>query len=268
MNPENGQKFLFFSNSCDPYDNLVLEELLWENYSAQHQVYLVYVNKPCVVIGRHQNPWQETRPSALRGAGIPLLRRISGGGTVWHDEGNINFSWMGPRALYHRQIVDYWIQKALAPFDFSFDISAKGDYLYKGAKFSGNAFAFRSDRVLHHGTLLVQSDLVRLKSYMGGIRFAQSVGVPSRPAVVMNLQEANCEIRIDALLKTLEEATGLTYRVPPKFLEEKTLRQLRQSEAWILGETPRFVVHEAGGHIVEVVNGKIDDHYFDEELVG
>lgn len=243
-----------------------MEEVLFENLQPVQEIFLLYVNKPCVVIGRHQNPWKETKPMKLARQGIPLLRRISGGGTVWHDLGNINFSWLGPKQAYDRSKVDRWIASALADFGIRFDISSKGDYLYKGAKFSGNAFAFHSDRVLHHGTLLVSAQIQSLEDFMGGIPVVQSLGVPSRPAVVMNLNELDPRLDVPSLIEVLIKKTELTPSALPSLRDDERLR-LRADKEWILGQTPRFQIRTAGDEITEVIHGKIGQEYFNEELL-
>ncbi len=260
-------KYLYFLPDHDPLTNLVLEELLFENLKPGQEIYLVYINSPCVVIGRHQNPWKETKPALLQKRGIPLLRRISGGGTVWHDLGNINFCWMGPKHVYHRDVVDGWVRLTLASFGISFDISNKGDYLYKGAKFSGNAFAFRSDRAMHHGTLLVSSHIQTLEEFMGGIQIVHSLGVPSRPAVVMNLVEINSRLDVGSLAAALIDQLGIRPSPLPQFDDFAELFRARGGREWILGQTPRFHVVTKNHRIIEVIHGKIDEDYFSEEIV-
>lgn len=260
-------RYLYFLSDHDPLTNLVLEELLFENLQPGQEIYLVYINSPCVVIGRHQNPWKETKPALLEKQGIPLLRRISGGGTVWHDLGNINFCWMGPKQVYHRDVVDQWIRLTLASVGIAFDISSKGDYLYKGAKFSGNAFAFRSDRALHHGTLLVSSHIQNLEDFMGGIQVVHSLGVPSRPAVVTNLVQINAQVDVMSLVMSLIEQVGIAPSPLPKFIGFEELFRSRASKEWIFGQTPPFHVVTKTHQRVEVIHGKINEEYFSEEIV-
>lgn len=266
MDHGQGQRRLFLFPGRDPLINLALEELLYETWSGGETLSL-YVNRPCVVMGRHQNPWVETRPEDLRREGIPLLRRISGGGTVWHDEGNLNFSFIGARASYDRTRVDAWVRGALAEFGIMFDISDKGDYLYRGSKFSGNAFAFRSDRVLHHGTLLVSADLDRLRAYLGGLEVVRSLGVRSRPASVVNLQSICPKLSVDALVGAMARAAGSEPTEPPEFPDLEGRCRERSSWEWVYGQTPRFTVRTKEGRPVEVIGGRFEERTFDEETL-
>lgn len=90
------------SASGDPYVNLSFEEQLFEDTRPGHRRLLIYSNTPCVVMGKHQNPWIETDPDHLRASGVPLLRRISGGGTVYHDRGNLNYSFLVDGELFSK----------------------------------------------------------------------------------------------------------------------------------------------------------------------
>ena len=78
--------------STDPWTNLATERFLFERLGAGDHRLVLWRNDPCVVIGRHQNPWQECDLARMAADGIPLVRRTSGGGTVYHDPGNINFT--------------------------------------------------------------------------------------------------------------------------------------------------------------------------------
>lgn len=260
------QRRLYVFPGEDPWANLVREELLYERWSGG-EILSLYVNRPCVVMGRHQNPWVETRPDRLRREGIPLLRRISGGGTVWHDEGNLNFSYIGARSTYDRSLVDRWVQRALTEFDIAFDISEKGDYLYMGSKFSGNAFAFRSDRVLHHGTLLVCADLESLRAHLGGLEVVRSIGVRSRPASVVNLQSVRPELSVAALVGAMARAAGSEPTEPPEFPDLEERCRERSSWEWVYGQTPRFTVRTRDGRPVEVIGGRFEERTFDEETL-
>ncbi|WVQ71545.1 hypothetical protein IAR50_001084 [Cryptococcus sp. DSM 104548] len=92
----------YISESHDPWFNLSYEDWLLRNTPVDQPVLFLYRNFPCVVIGRNQNPWKESTPRKLRDEGLPLVRRRSGGGTVYHDMGNTNFSIMLPRLMFTR----------------------------------------------------------------------------------------------------------------------------------------------------------------------
>ncbi|KAK4687730.1 hypothetical protein P7C73_g2386, partial [Tremellales sp. Uapishka_1] len=97
-----GPPVAYISESHDPWFNLSYEDWLLRHTPHNEPTLFIYRNYPCVVIGRNQNPWKETTPRALRSSSIPLVRRRSGGGTVYHDMGNTNFSIILPRLLFTR----------------------------------------------------------------------------------------------------------------------------------------------------------------------
>ena len=98
------KKSVFISQSTDIYTNLALEDWFYRNYDfTKHHVLLLWKNDPCVVIGRHQNPWVESNVAAMEQMGVSLARRNSGGGTVYHDAGNVNLSFFTKRERYNRR---------------------------------------------------------------------------------------------------------------------------------------------------------------------
>lgn len=98
------KKSVFISQSYDIFTNLALEDWLYRNFDfSRHHVLLLWANDPCVVIGRHQNPFTEANVSKLIDKGITLARRNSGGGAVYHDRGNLNCTFFTPRDRYNRK---------------------------------------------------------------------------------------------------------------------------------------------------------------------
>lgn len=123
------KKSVFISQSYDIYTNLAMEDWLYKNFDfSNHHVMMLWANDPCVVIGRHQNPFLEANVSKLRKAGVPLARRNSGGGTVYHDRGNMNMTFFTPRDRYNRNYNLNIITRALfREWGIKADISARDD---------------------------------------------------------------------------------------------------------------------------------------------
>lgn len=97
-------KSVFISQSNDIFTNLALEDWMYKNFDfTNHHVMLLWINSPCVVIGRHQNPWLEANIGHGTDQGVQLARRNSGGGTVYHDSGNLNMTFFTPRERYNRK---------------------------------------------------------------------------------------------------------------------------------------------------------------------
>lgn len=103
-NEKNITKSVFISQSNDIFTNLALEDWMYKNFDfTNHHVMLLWINSPCVVIGRHQNPWLEANIGNGTDHGVQLARRNSGGGTVYHDNGNLNMTFFTPKDRYNRK---------------------------------------------------------------------------------------------------------------------------------------------------------------------
>lgn len=130
------KKSVFISQSYDIFTNLALEDWLYKNFDfSNHHVLMLWSNDPCVVIGRHQNPFLEANVSNLMKAGIPLARRNSGGGTVYHDRGNMNMTFFTPRERYDRNYNLNIITRALfREWGVKAEISTRDDITLQGKK--------------------------------------------------------------------------------------------------------------------------------------
>jgi lipoate-protein ligase A len=156
------------SPSTDPYFNIAAEEYLLKETDGDFT--FIYVNDPSIIIGKHQNAYAEINLPYILEKGIPVVRRISGGGTVWHDPGNVNFSFIlnGKEGQlvnfreYAMPVLTY-LQNLKIPAEFG----TRNEILVDGRKISGNAEHVYRKRVLHHGTLLFSSDLHELKAALG-----------------------------------------------------------------------------------------------------
>jgi lipoate-protein ligase A len=177
--------------STDPFFNLAVEEYLLKNSNEEY--FLLYVDYPSVIIGKHQVAHREADTKFISENNIPVIRRISGGGTVFHDEGNLNFSFISQST--HGKQVDF--RKYTLPvieFLFTLGVAAvfegKNDLKFNGLKISGNAEHVYRERVLHHGTLLFDTKIDTLRA---SIRKDQSCystrAVASNPSSVMNLKD-------------------------------------------------------------------------------
>lgn len=133
------QKSVFISQSNDIFQNLALEDWLYRNFNFNnHHVLMLWQNNPCVVIGRHQNPWWEANVANLKNItenGVQLARRNSGGGTVYHDKGNLNLTFFTPRECYDRKYNLEIIKRAVfREFGLKIDISPREDLVIRNSK--------------------------------------------------------------------------------------------------------------------------------------
>jgi len=176
----------FLSPFSDPADNLALEEVLLKEDDGAHLFF--WVSPPSAVVGRHQVIWKEVQPAAVLN-GLRVYRRLSGGGTVYHDSGNLNFSFVEGKAgqvdfrRFLKRVVR-GLQSVGVPAVFH----DKSDLHLDGLKISGNAQTLWRGRILHHGTLLVSSDLQRLADALTPLDHRiESRAIQSRRAPVTNL---------------------------------------------------------------------------------
>ncbi len=201
-------------DSFNPWRNLAVEALLFETLGPEEIVFYLWQNQNTVVIGRHQNAWQECRVKLLEDEGGLLARRSTGGGAVYHDLGNLNFTFVVPRACYDvRRQLDV-VRRAAADFGIEAAFTGRNDLVaaLNGAKFSGNAFKFSDAVGMHHGTVLVNVDMDRLGRYLvPGKDKLKAKGIGSVRARVCNLADLNPDITVPALTDALERAFVSAY---------------------------------------------------------
>lgn len=221
---------LYESVSNDPHYNLAVEQYLLESAEDRCILYL-WQNQNTVVIGRNQNPWKECRTTLLEEEGGHLARRLSGGGAVFHDLGNLNFTFLMPQADYDLERQLTVIQKAVCALGIPAEKSGRNDILTNGRKFSGNAFYKNGKQAYHHGTLLVDADMSKLSRYLNPSKAKlQSKGVDSVRSRVINLKEINPDLTIDMLKAALKDAFCEVYGLPLQMLTEADLMESRIRE--------------------------------------
>lgn len=158
--------YYYISASQDPYYNIALEDYLYRQLRSLDTIYFLWINSPSVFMGRYQHPEAELDVEYLRSRGIALLRRTSGGGTVYHDEGNLNFSVIknGEASKgFDLAACPLPIQTALAKKGVEVTRSPRGDLRLNGFKVGGSAEAMTRGRLLYHICLLFDTDLDELE---------------------------------------------------------------------------------------------------------
>lgn len=257
--------FLILSDQNNTAFNLAVEDVLL-NQRTENFIFL-YINRPSVVIGKHQNPYAESNLSYCKQNGIGIYRRLSGGGTVFHDEGNINFCFI--QNMEHRdRLIDFArflkpIQEYLQSRHVLAEFSGRNDLLVNGYKVSGNAehVVQKSKRVIHHGTLLYDSKLetlglairpnplVRIKSH----------AVHSVRSRVMNLRGSGdlAETPID-FMKNLGEGLLKSPSVEiigySEWLTEVEILRTTKYESWDwnFGYSPHYTMRSDMGNGLEL----------------
>jgi lipoate-protein ligase A len=174
---------VLISETFDPWFNIATEEWIFRDMDPSIQILFLWRNEKTVVIGRFQNPWSECNTQKMEEDGIKLSRRHSGGGAVFHDLGNTNFTFLSSKTSYSKDANNKIILNALKEFNIEAFTSGRNDILVATSdgdkKISGSAFKETKDRAFHHGTLLIDSDMTKLGLYLNpNIKKLQSKGLP------------------------------------------------------------------------------------------
>ena len=247
---------IFESKGFNPYKNLATEKHLMDITPKGCCVLYLWQNQNTVVIGRNQNPWLECRTSLLEDEGGKLARRLSGGGAVFHDLGNLNFTFIMPKEDYDLDRQVAVIQKACAFAGITAEKSGRNDLLADGRKFSGNAFYQNATHAYHHGTLMVDVDKDKLGRYLSPPKAKlEAKGVASVRSRVVNLKELSPELTIDKIKQYMATAFGEVYGIATTsftlqdedFAEIASLEQTYSSWEYLFG-TPLPFSFSCEGH--------------------
>ncbi len=255
---------IYLSSQTDPCFNLATEDYLFRHSEAETSVLFLWQNAPSIIIGRAQNPYLECQLNQMEEEGVLLARRQSGGGAVYHDLGNLNFTFISPlsgKHAYSKAANFSILLKALHRLDIPAIRSPRNDLLIQNRgedrKISGSAFRESKTRAFHHGTLLVHSDLEKLSRYLTpSQKTIEAKGVKSIRSHVANLVQASPNLSIlqvqKALIDSFFEHYAKSTSVSPEVLDFQTLKtldSLRQcyeqytSWDWKFGRTLPFSHH-------------------------
>ncbi len=259
------------SGSRDIYWNLALEEYLLREERAPCPILLFGSNDDCVVIGRNQNPWRECALEFMRSRGVLLARRISGGGAVFHDLGNLNYSFITSKDSYNERECHAVVMRALSDLGLCSELRNKNSIFIDGKKISGTAFCHKREKVAHHGTVLIDADLQTLRSSLRPSSLEiETHAVASIPSSVANLKEFEPSLTREsvsgAIGERFAEHTGLRIEIvnAEELVDLHAVAKLRArlaAQDWCLGNTPRFNarIQSANGDqvLVHVSNGRV-----------
>ena len=197
----------------NPWFNLATEDWIFNTLDADSHTLFLWRNSETVVIGRSQNPWVECKTDKMEADEVFLARRQSGGGAVFHDLGNTNFTFLSPKDDYDQVANFTIIINALKKLGIDAKLSGRNDMQVGDKKISGSAFKHAADRSFHHGTLLVNADMQKLGDYLNPHPLKlKAKGIKSVRARVANLVEFNEDITHEILSQAIIEAFCACYR--------------------------------------------------------
>ena len=264
----------------DVWRNLAVEEWLLDRAEAFGPTLFLYRNDPAIVLGKNQNPWAEADLDRARHAGVRIARRASGGGAVYHDAGNLNYAFIVPRDRYDTAAQFGAVVRALASLNLVATLENRTSLAIGDRKISGNAFCLKARVALHHGTLLVRSELDRMSRLLKAVPAEfEGHAVPSVPAPVVNLVDLNREVTPERVEQALVESALGLFGGPLDLLADEEvsrwdwedLYRRHASWEWVYGRTPPFRLcravcrdrRPAGRVIVTVEEGVIRDMVLD-----
>lgn len=237
------------SSSFNPYENLALEKYLFDHVKDDEIILYLWQNERTVVCGRNQNLWKECHVSRLLEDGGYPVRRLSGGGAVFHDKGNLNFTFLMKKDNYDVDRQLQVILQACRDLGIHAEKTGRNDITVDGRKFSGNAFYSSGGRKYHHGTLLIQVDTSMMSAYLNVDKEKLATkGVSSVRSRVANLIEFRPDLTIQIMKDAMFQAFETVYQLPVspyqfQISSSSELEETRQffcSDAWLYGRKIDF----------------------------
>lgn len=240
---------LIVSNQTNPYLNVAVENYLVSLNRPDTVTLYLWKNHRTVVVGQNQNPFAECNVELLESEGGYVMRRSTGGGAVYHDDGNINFSFVVPPSLYDQQRQFGVLMKAVESYGLHCEVSGRNDVLCEGRKFSGNAFSRGRYQNLHHGTILIAGNMDDMRRYLKVKASKLSRhGVASVQSRVVNLSQlapVTSENIVPRLIDAFEKEYGMKTEIQPfehicQTPEVQSLFKNFSSEEWIFSRWRTF----------------------------
>lgn len=240
--------FIYSAPTGDGWLNLARDGYFLENNKKGDVILYFYVNKNAVIIGRNQNAWKECNIANMDADGVQLVRRHSGGGAVFHDNGNLNFSFITDEKHYDLNRQMRVILNAVSKLGLKAELSGRNDITVDGKKFSGNAFSLAKGNRSHHGTILVNADLTKLSNYLCVSKEKmRSKGIDSVRARVCNICELSSGLTVEAMRRLVIESFIEEYGAASEYVFDGTAlaeveerRERLASWEWRFGKTPQF----------------------------
>lgn len=269
-----GEKnMLFIDNKgiTNPQINLAIEEYVLRNLSDQESYLLFYINEPSIIIGKNQNTIEEINTDYVEKNNLKVVRRLSGGGAVYHDLGNLNFSFITKDdgdSFHNFKKFTKPVVQALREMGVNAELSGRNDLLAEGRKISGNAQFATKGKMYSHGTLLFDTDMDQVVSALKVRKDKiESKGIKSVRSRVANISEFLTEpmtieqFRTELLKNIFDGAT----EIPEYVLTDKDWEKIHQlSEEryqtwdWNYGKSPKFNVQRSKRFPVGLIEFRLE----------
>jgi lipoate-protein ligase A len=231
------------SNRFDPFLNLAVEDWLFQHCEKSSVVCYLWRNERTVVIGQNQNPYAECNVDLLEGEGGHLMRRTTGGGAVYHDVENLNFTFVAPAVMADTNRNFKVISDALGTYGIKAEVSGRNDMTADGRKFSGSAFHKNATAALHHGTIMIKTDIEALRRYLTpNVSKLLKHGVKSVESRVVNLSEL-ADITVENIMPRIVEAFEKEYGQKSEMVDFDSLslvEEVRQRMDFYASDDWRF----------------------------
>jgi lipoate-protein ligase A len=239
----------------DAYFNLAAEEFVFSQLDHQQEYLLLWQNRNAIVVGLHQNTYEEINPEFVEQNDVQVVRRLTGGGAVYHDMGNLNFTFVtdGDGKAFNFRLLAQPVVQTLNRLGVAAEFNGRNDLTIDGLKISGNAEMMKGGRLLHHGTLLFSSNLETLSAALKvkGDKI-ESKGIKSVRSRVTNIQDHLPGLTIDAFKDVLVEEINRSNRQITEYAfteaDRATISKLREEKygtwAWNYGRSPDYNIRK------------------------
>ena len=224
------------SENTSPYYNLALERSLFDFVDEDTMILYLWQNSHTIVIGKNQNAYAECKVDEVINAGGTLARRPSGGGAVYHDLGNLNFSIICKESIAKEHTYQRIVKEALSYFGIVSEFNGRNDLTVDDKKFSGNAFYVKDDVLCQHGTILINSDFKELSKYLTpDISKLERNHVKSVESRVVNLSEISDQITVESMKEAMIKATNaVKLGKAPTESKVEEYKKIFENDEWIL----------------------------------
>lgn len=276
------------SKSNDPAYNTALELYAFQELAKEDNVFFLWINKPCIVVGKNQNTRQEIDQKYCDEHGIQIVRRVSGGGAVYHDYNNLNYTIISNKdseADFDFKSMSQPVLNALADMGVDAQFTGRNDLQIGDQKFCGNAQYIKGKRVMHHGCMMFDVDVsVLSKALTVSKDKYESKGKTSVRSRVTNIKDhlEDKSLTVHDFLNKLKEHMYKTYDMKEYILTEEDEEKIRAIKAekndswdWVYGSNPDFNVQRKrklpAGKVeanINVIHGIIEDIKFFGDFFG